>query len=455
MSFRLRGRALSMLVPIVALALRLASTSSANVSYLLMAAYALTGRAQAIQALALSWLFSMLSSGIAPEASLASVGRYAVLAGAAFSVILRMGPGLSSVAIPVNRAVLLTVLLGCLIALHALFVSPMPDVSILKAISWTVAAATLFSAWSGLREDARNRLEKQLFGGLVLLMMLSLPLVVTPLGYLRNGSGFQGVLAHPQAFGPTMGLLAAWAGSRVLSERKPQWRLVAIFGVCLILIVASGARTAGLATLLGIAIAGMTGIILSQRRLMVFLPGLRSPRLHFVLGIAMLSAIAGSNLLSERIDRYLTKRGENSSLLEAYDQSRGALIDRMWENIAAHPFRGVGFGVASDPMTMDVTRDPVLGLPTGAAIEKGVLPLAVLEELGAFGLLLVAAWIAVLARQAARGGGMTAVSVCFAALLMNMGESMLFSAGGMGLLMLIVITWATTAPRRSRETRHA
>lgn len=42
--------------------------------------------------------------------------------------------------------------------------------------------------------------------------LLSLPLLVHPLGYLRNGTGFQVILNHPQVFGPTMALLCAWAG---------------------------------------------------------------------------------------------------------------------------------------------------------------------------------------------------------------------------------------------------
>jgi hypothetical protein len=49
-----------------------------------------------------------------------------------------------------------------------------------------------------------------------------------------------------------------------------------------------------------------------------------------------------------------------------------------------------------------------------------------------------------LMRRAARGGGMTALAVFGTALLMNLGESVLFSPGGFGMLSLILIGWAAS-----------
>ena len=57
---------------IVSLALRVASAPTADLSYFLLAIYALLGRIQVVQALALSWLFSMLNPSLVPDASLAA-----------------------------------------------------------------------------------------------------------------------------------------------------------------------------------------------------------------------------------------------------------------------------------------------------------------------------------------------------------------------------------------------
>ncbi|BCS95592.1 hypothetical protein DSLASN_12240 [Desulfoluna limicola] len=146
-------------------------------------------------------------------------------------------------------------------------------------------------------------------------------------------------------------------------------------------------------------------------------------------------------MIGERIGSYISKRGEPVSFVQAYDNSRGRLINIMWDNIKYEPLQGIGFGIASVPALMIVKRDPVFHLPVSAVVEKGVLPLAVLEEVGVFGLLGVAIWgWMILGRSARAGVGTLAVSIT--ALLLNMGESTLFSPGGLGLLLLILLSWA-------------
>lgn len=345
--------------------------------------------------------------------------------------------------------VLLTVFLGSGILVHALLFSAVRDVSVLKAISWTVAVAALLSGWSGLTTEARQRLERQLFGGLVVLLLASLPLVVSGRGYLVNGTGFQGVLSHPQAFGPTIALLAAWLGSRILAEARPPWRLVGLFVIALLLILLSEARTAGLGLLLGMLVAISVGRLLAGRRLRDYLPGLRSRHVQLTMWLGLLAVIATGPLLGGKVATFVAKRGSSSNLVEAYGLSRGAKVDEIWANIREHPLRGIGFGVASDPFSMNVARDPVLGLPTGASIEKGVVYLAVWEELGLLGLLVVLGWLWLLVRRAALAG-MTPLAVCLTALAMNFGEATLFSPSGMGMLTLLLVTWAATA-RRPKE----
>ena len=104
---------------------------------------------------------------------------------------------------------------------------------------------------------------------------------------------------------------------------------------------------------------------------------------------------------------------------------------------------------------MVISVDPVLGLPVGAAIEKGVLPLAVVEELGIPGALAVLAWIWLLVRRSIKGAGLVPLALLFTALLLNMGEMMLFSPGGMGLLMLVVIGLAASEKPQGRARDEA
>ena len=364
------------------LILRVASMPTANLSFFLLAAYATLGRKQAIQAIAMCWLFTMVSPGVAPPASLGSVGRYAVFFAAFGSVFFRSG--VFSNGFSITKPVFATISLGAFLAVHSLILSPIPDVSILKAISWTLVTATLLSAWGQMDIKDEQQLFKQLYYGLVVIMLVSIPLVVLPLGYLRNGTGFQGILNHPQAFGVTMAILGALAGSSLLAQRKPSWGYLGIFGGCLVLILLSEARTAGVALILGLVIGFVVAPLLSGRKIIDILPGLKSRRLWGWISIVLIVALVFSPLLYQKVNSYISKSGragESVTLAQAYEQSRGGLIDRLLANIEENPLTGIGFGIASNPFEMIVERDPVLGLPTGAAIEKGLLPLAIVAEL--------------------------------------------------------------------------
>lgn len=438
---------------IAALALRLASEPTANASYLLLAGYALLGRAHIIRALAFSWLFSMISTGLAPEATAAAVGRYAVLFAAAGSAMLHAGFIIRNTR--VRPFTLFTLVLGAFIIGHSLMFSPMADVSVLKGLSWTLAMATLVSAWLGLSEAQRELLAQELFWFLVVILVVSLPLVATPLGYLRNGTGFQGILNHPQAFGPTMALLCAWATARMLGEARPPWWLLGVMGTSLAGILMSEARTAGLAMVLGVGLSALLGPSFAGRSIGQMVVGLKSGRVWTVIVCMVLAAVAMAPLIASKLENYITKSGraDVGGLAAAYEHSRGRLMEQMQENIAEHPFTGIGFGIASEPWRMEVSRDPFLGLPVGAAIEKGVVPLMVVEELGVFGAVLVGLWIVRLLRGSAHSG-LAPLAVCFVALMLNMGEATLFSPGGFGLLSLILFAWAYACGQTKPKRRH-
>jgi hypothetical protein len=429
--------------------MRIATTPTANLSHFLLAAYALLGRAQAIQALALSWLFTMFNPGIAAEATAGSVGRYAVLLAAAASVFLRSWRFRNR--IKVRPATLATLLLGLFFVVHSWFFSSMVDVSVLKAVSWALAMCTLIAAWAGLTADERETVARSVFGGLIVVMLVSLPLLLLPVGYLRNGTGFQGVLNHPQAFGPAMALLGAWSVGHLLGKKRPSWLQVVLAGLCLILVVLSETRTAGLALALGVGLAVLFAPGLAGQPVRVVLPGLRSKRTLVVAGVALAGMLVAGARLENAVTHFITKSGRGSAgtILGAYESSRGMLVEAMWSNIKVKPLQGIGFGIASDPLEMQVERDPVLGLPVSAAVEKGVLPVAVLEEVGLVGFLAVALWVFMLMRRSARGG-LVPVTVGLTALLMNMGEATLFSPGGMGLLSLILFGWAFASGQARR-----
>ena len=432
------------LIPLLAIATRLADFATTDLSYLLLAGYALTGRRETIQALVLAWLFKMVNLGLVPEMSTVT-GYYTVLFAGALSLALR------SNFLHLDCFKLFTLFLGLFLVLHALLFSQIPDVSILKAINWMLVMVVLLSAWSGLNELQRDDLQRWLFKFLILLAIMSLPFLAIPsIGYMRNGSGFQGILNHPQAFGPTMALLSALVFGRLLSQKRPSIMLIAMAFGSLILIILSESRTAGMALVFAMAFSVVFACVLRRKTIATIAPALRSKRL-VALGTAVFFAftVTGSQL-SGVVNDYISKgrKFQVSGITEAYDLSRGSLISTMMDNIKERPWTGIGFGIASDPDSMVISRDPVLDLPISAPIEKGVAPLAVLEEIGVLGFLLIAIWVGILIRRAALNG-MAALMVACTTLLINMGEAILFSPGGMGLLALIMLSYAANKPKSS------
>ena len=419
------------------LALRIASGTSANLSFLALAMYALVGRTQALRALALAWLIGLLNGRLVPDASFAAGGRYVVFIAAASSVLVRQSR-LPPIALRLGLALLTT---GAFLIVHSLLVSPYPDVSILKAVSWTVVALTVVLGWAGLNVHERDALGWQIFFGLALVMLASLPLLASPIGYQLNGEGFEGILSHPQVFGPTMALLCAWAMSRLLGQPRPNWAYAIVAACSLMLTFRSGSRTAGLAMVSGVTVAFIVALALSTWSAHAVVPGLRSGRVHAAAAATLLTLLLGGGAFVGDAETFIAKGTESRSVADAYKASRGGLVDEMWANIEENPFLGIGFGIASEPGLMVVTRDTATGLPLSAPVEKGVLPVATLEEVGLLGSVLVAVALALLVIQSSKGG-VESFAVALTALFLNMGESTFFSPSGLGLLPLILLGWA-------------
>lgn len=428
-------------VPAISLALRVASSPTASLSFLVLAVYALKGRVQALQALFLSWLFSMLSPLIAPMAPLASIGRYAVLLAALASVVVHKPEGENSS--NAKSIVHLTLLLGTLIAVHSVAFSVVPDVSILKAISWTMAMAVLFSAWSGLSAEQHALMTEQLFGGVSLVLFASVPLLFFQAGYLAN-VGFQGILGQSQALGLVMALLATWSTLRMLRSVRPSWQLVFITFVSIVMVFLSSARTAALSLLGGVGLSVLLAPLYSKVNAGNPLIGLRSQRVRLIYGVAIATGLLALPLLADKVSTFINKGSGATSVVEAYERSRGGLMNRMLDNISEHPIEGIGFGIASIPAEMIVERDPVFGLPTSATVEKGVFPIAVVEEVGIVGTVFFVFWLWLMVRRCFRRGT-EAFAVATVILLLNMGEATFFSVSGVGLLPMVLFAWAATS----------
>jgi len=327
----------------------------------------------------------------------------------------------------------------------------MSDVSIMKAVAWIMTMFTLLTVWNGLNNKQRDELRRWLFIFFVLIAVSSLPFITVPsIGYLRNGTGFQGIMNHPQAFGSFMTLLTSWALGLLISQRhSPLWLYLLVIGGIL-LIVLTQSRVGIVALVLALFISMVLVNVLSGKTVSFIMPVLRSKRFAMISVTSMVVVALFYQQLGSTLTDYMLKNrdaSQFSNIFEIYQNSREKLYLPMLENISINPWTGIGFGIASDPYSMYVKRDQILELPISAPVEKGVIVLAILEEVGIPGFLFVVIWVWMLLRRAAING-VVSVIVLSCMFLLNMVEMVLFSSGGLGLIFMILLSSEVSKPKQ-------
>ena len=427
--------------PLAAILLRL-NSYTADISYLVLAAYAFLGKQQVIQALVLSWFFTMLNSN-APSVEHTSLLRYVVLFSAFISIYLKTN------FIKHDILSLITILFGIFVIFHSFYVSYFPIISILKIISWLIVMILLLKTWSEFNTREHKDLQKWIIKFLLLIAIISLPThFVREIGYIKNSFGFQGVLNHPQAFGATIAIFTSILVGEMLLQKRPSWLIMVTILLSLLMIFLSQTRTAGLGLIFAVGFSLVFFFILNFFKKQSYAPVLKSYRFFIIFLFSSLLLLIFYSELGPQISNFISKGGRVDLLgiFEAYKKARAVLFIPMMENISENFVSGIGFGIASDPVSMSVKLDPFFDLPIQASVEKGVLVLMVLEELGIFGFIIFLVWVLFLFYRALNNG-IKAFIVVSSIFIINLGEATLFSPGGLGLLFLILLTSFVSLPK--------
>ena len=427
--------------PLLVIILRLIPLT-ADFSYLILAGYALFGRQQIILALFLLWLFSMLNPEIVPIANNGSFSKYITILTCFLSILMRVNFA------KIDKITTLSVGLGFFFIVHGYFFSQIREISILKALNWTIVITTLLLTWNEMNSSERKSTKNLITGFLSTIILISLALLLfSDLGYELNWRYFQGILNHPQSLGLTVASLTILLIVQLFSHNRFKLLLVINILICISLIIVSGSRTSGLALISALLIFSILFPLLKIRKFKLF-PYILINKFFPLVALALILLILiFNNMILSVFSNYMIKSEtiNFNNLLLSYKESRSVLYEPMIDNIIQNPKLGIGFGIASDMSSMKIKY--FKSIPVSAPTEKGVLPLLILEEVGFYGFAFFILWVFILLIRA-NANGSESLFVLLTLLLFNLGEAGLFSPNGFGMLYLILLTSVVTKTKK-------
>lgn len=409
-----------------------------------LALYAIRGPRQSVEAIAL------LAFLILAGKTNISLGRWLVLF-AAFGRTVWDGffssapwPGLLGPLAVFSGTVFLFAFLG----------SWFPLVSILKLVTFTLGVTVAVTGFYRTRHLSDYWLS-WLFTLGVFILLASIPLYGLEAGYTRNGAGFQGILTHPQTYGPVLASLTALLTGLYLFRNRKSWLILIGLTLGWLGMYASLSRTSVLAAVLALALTGAIGLFVKVKtwgedvgRALgqpVVIGGFL-----IICGLAALQWTAIQN----KLESFLMKDNDPGSVTQILEASRGSRISSSMGNFYENPIMGIGFGVPSDPVRFQnqLVRGPY-GIPLSASVEKGFMPSAVLEETGVIGATLLIVFLIYLFAPVIQQPDPTLFWVMTVCLLINFGEMVFFSMGGMGFFFWIVMAFCHAASLQLNEER--
>jgi hypothetical protein len=415
------------------------SAVAVDVVLCLLCVWALRGPYWALQSLALATVIKYLSPVIVGFSEYTGALFWLVICFAAARIFASFRSRHLIRALPV-------LLFSAVALLTSAFASPALDVSIMKALSFAILVSAVVGGTDGLDEDQLRRLLSWFFLLGLTVLLLSLATLVRPdIAFFFRGQQLRGIINHAQALGVISAPIAAALLSATLLEKTGSLviRLALTSAVCITLALTQ-ARTAAIATIAGVVaslIAGGISVPIRQRQPYAL-------RLALVLGLtacALAIAEYRTGEIRAAIESFVFKRG-GANVEEAFLESRGLGILSEYQNFLKKPISGNGFGVYPDgSFPLGVVR--FAGIPISAAVEKGFLPTAVLEETGLFGGVTLAYLLLSLAIPAWKGPSLPLVAAFFASLFVNIGEENLLAPAGLGLYLWIFMGLAA---RRGR-----
>jgi len=309
----------------------------------------------------------------------------------------------------INKLLLPVILYGIYTIFSSLFFSTLPTVAIFKLISYILPFISIIIGISAT-STYFNWMEwlNKLFS---IIVLISLPLIFIPIGFITTGEGFQGITNQPNMFGILLTLYISLLLTRYSTNPDMNnffTSVMLLISFCLIILTQS--RTGLLSSLVIIS------IYLSFSKI-----NLLNKALYFSLFIAIFLIfiiITDGKIFSPLIN--FIYKGQDNILASREGQIQGVL-----QGFYNKPLFGSGFSVP-------VTNYRTFSFLTNAVVEPGNIILAVLSYGGIIGFLLFSNYLIILL-LGNKKNIKKLIYIYISPLLISMGEMVFFSTNNIGI----------------------
>lgn len=307
----------------------------------------------------------------------------------------------------IRSFLLTTFLIFMLLLIPSLIVSQYPHISFLKLVNYFVPLVIIV-----ILVNIQNNLYNFFtwFSTLnKVIIILSLIFIRSPIGYLRNGFSFQGILNHPNLFGITMVIAITVIVLEQFLRKKISKIDVIILIIAIIELLLSNSRT----SFISLFVCLFLVFIFSKIKLNIKI-------LTLLLSSLLLGFLYSLPLVNSYITNYIRK-GQSSDdiLLSRYGQIGNAKYV-----LNSEPLFGIGFGIPLNRTSISLDD---------YVFEAGNLLFGIIIFSGLFGLICYIAYILSIIFINKKINFVT-LPLFICTLMINMGEMIMFSTNNYGVL---------------------
>lgn len=317
------------------------------------------------------------------------------------------------------------------------------SISIFKIIYFTLGVTTLVLLTLHSKDDYNSIISWfQSFFVIVIFSSFVVYIARSSVGYLRNGDGFQGIVNHPQTFSVFLSLAIAFIIGRIFETDKNKVILYITLLMAVFLMIESKGRV-GFSSL-ALTTLTLVFLILFRKDLRtIFSKKANSQFTLIIIFLVPILFIFSIDYIESILESVINKRYD--TLEESLRNIRSGQVSEIFHNINNNPWGGIGFGIPSSESSLSlIKRDPFFGIPIGLPTEKGFLPLAVQEEIGAIGSILFLPFFYFIIREILSGQSISVVLMAICCIFTNLGEMTFFSFNGIGLFIWLIIAIAVS-----------